>query len=263
MHAAWNDDCQACHRDFQPLRSDAVSLVGLSRGPEQHRQSLDEACIKCHNTPVHHAAAKDKEVPSCASCHREHQGQAADIVRPADGSCLGCHRNLEQHRNGASGLTPAVANVWGFGLGGKDKSDLGPHPEFRSLTSDPGNIKFNHWLHMQPGLAVADGKRKLKLSDLDEALRAQYAAYAKSGELLQLDCGACHQTEPTSGRTMQPIAFEQHCRACHRLEFTTAAGSRAAGSAARSVEPAIDRGARWSFVLGRAESATAAPAPRG
>src|SRR5206468_9195586 len=31
-HASWSADCTACHKDFQPLRSDAVSFVGLLRG---------------------------------------------------------------------------------------------------------------------------------------------------------------------------------------------------------------------------------------
>src|SRR5260221_583335 len=58
VHASWNSDCAACHRDFQPLRSDAVSFIGLPRTGGDHRQVLDGACIKCHNTPVHHASAK-------------------------------------------------------------------------------------------------------------------------------------------------------------------------------------------------------------
>src|SRR6266568_7303443 len=44
VHAGWNDDCQACHRNFQPLRADAVSLAGLIGGATAHRESLDQAC---------------------------------------------------------------------------------------------------------------------------------------------------------------------------------------------------------------------------
>src|SRR5690242_15776637 len=43
-HAAWNNDCQACHQDFQPLRGDALSLVGLVRGHEMNRETLDSSC---------------------------------------------------------------------------------------------------------------------------------------------------------------------------------------------------------------------------
>src|SRR5262245_56361521 len=53
-HAAWNDNCQVCHQSFQPLRSDAVSLTGLISGHVAHRESLDQACLKCHDVPLHH-----------------------------------------------------------------------------------------------------------------------------------------------------------------------------------------------------------------
>jgi hypothetical protein len=217
-HSTWNNDCQVCHKDFQPLRADSLSLTGFFTGQAARRESLDQGCIKCHNTPDHHASAKPDDVPSCAACHHDHLGSAADIIRPADAMCLGCHRENETHRNGPSKLTPAVANVTGFGP--VATGDQGPHPDFRSLQSDPGNIKFNHWLHLQPGIAVADAKKKLKLSDLDEADRPQYVAYAKTDDLVQLDCAACHEPEiGTKGSTMRPIAFERHCRACHPLSI--------------------------------------------
>src|SRR3954469_14426801 len=155
--ASWDDDCRVCHKSFQPLRSDALSLAGLFGDRESQRQSLDEGWIKCHNTPVHHAAAKSSEVPSCAACHPDHQGLAADIVRPKDANCLGCHRDIDAHRNGQSGLNPQVAKISGFGPAPAGRK--GPHPDFRSLESDPGNVKFNHWLHLQPGVAVADAKQ--------------------------------------------------------------------------------------------------------
>src|SRR5262249_42164453 len=41
-HATWNDDCLVCHKSFEPLRSDAVSLVALFGGGESHRKSRDE-----------------------------------------------------------------------------------------------------------------------------------------------------------------------------------------------------------------------------
>src|SRR5207244_1237403 len=46
-----------------------------------------------------------------------------------------------------------------------------------------------------------------------------YAIYAKSDGLLRLDCAACHEPEVGSGAYMRLIAFEEHCRACHRLEL--------------------------------------------
>src|SRR6478735_7063311 len=35
-HSSWNNDCAACHQNLQPLRSDAVSLIGLFRSDADH-----------------------------------------------------------------------------------------------------------------------------------------------------------------------------------------------------------------------------------
>src|SRR5690554_6754637 len=51
VHAAWNDDCQACHQSFRPLRSDSVDLLSLASAGHDRRELLDAACIKCHNEP--------------------------------------------------------------------------------------------------------------------------------------------------------------------------------------------------------------------
>jgi len=227
VHAAWNDDCRACHLNFHPLRSDAVDLVSLIRGSggAAHRETFDQACVKCHNEPRHHAIEKADEVATCAACHREHGGPAAAIVRPADSQCTSCHAEINSHRDGASGLAPQVANVTGFGA--LSNSSEPPHPPFRSLDDDPGNIKFNHWLHLQPGIAVADGKQKKRLADLTIEQRSAYTRFASQDGLVQLDCSACHQPS-ARGDTMQPIAFEQHCRACHPLRLNFAEEEAAA-----------------------------------
>jgi Cytochrome c7 and related cytochrome c/Cytochrome c554 and c-prime len=226
VHAAWNDECQACHASFQPLRPDSLSLAAFISSKADRRESLDQACLKCHNEPQHHAAVKADEVPSCAACHQEHRGASAQFVRPADDRCLSCHQAMEQHRTGPSGLAPPAENVTGFGPSLHD--GRGPHPEFRSLASDPGNIKFNHWLHLQPGIAAADSRRKLTLTDLKPAAQPQYVAYAKQNGLVELDCAACHQPDAAGGAYMRPIAYEQHCRACHPLELNIVEGQATA-----------------------------------
>jgi hypothetical protein len=206
-HATWDRQCNVCHRDFHPLRSDAVDLAELVSGAASHREAADQACIKCHAGPPHHATMKAEEIATCAACHHDHQGQHADIVRPADKMCTTCHAAIDAHRAGYVGIDVPFANVSGFG------PQL--HPPFRSLTADPGNIKFNHWLHMQPGIAVADAKHQLRPDHLDERDRVKYLPQEKDG-LVQLDCAACH--EPASNGNMSPIAYEQHCRACHPLD---------------------------------------------
>lgn len=218
VHATWNNDCQACHQNFQPLRADAVNLAAAFSS-NTSRDLADAACLKCHNEPPHHANEKPGEVPSCAACHREHQGSAANIVRPDDHRCLNCHLNIDQHRNGPSGLTPVTRNVTGFAPAQPGQT---PHPDFRSLADDPGNIKFNHWLHLQPGIAVRDAKHKLRYRDLPRSQLLKSASNAGSDDLVQLDCSACHQPAADQGSYMQPILFEQHCQACHPLELKTA-----------------------------------------
>ena len=83
------------------LRTRAVPSAAFERN-----LTVREACF---------GAPSCFEVPSCAACHRDHQGSAAEIVRPTDANCLGCHRGIDAHRNGASGLNPQVANISGFG----------------------------------------------------------------------------------------------------------------------------------------------------
>jgi predicted CXXCH cytochrome family protein len=216
-HAAWNNQCDVCHQNSTPLRADAVSLTGLVSGNAASRELLDRACLKCHNEPPHHSSAKPGDVPSCSACHREHQSGAADIVRPADTMCLNCHRDIDRHRDGKRGSGEVIGSVTGFEP--PPSAGPAPHPEFRSLRSDPGNVKFNHWLHLQRGIASADSKHKLTLADLGDEHKPQYAAYAKTDNLVQLDCTACHQPAASDGRQMRPIDFEQHCRACHPLQL--------------------------------------------
>lgn len=221
VHATWDHQCAECHRDFRPLQADSVDFVSLLRGAAAPREALDEACLKCHAGPVHHANAKPDKVANCAACHRDHQGRNASIIRPADSQCTSCHAQIESHRTNP-GYSPPIATVSAFGPAAA--SGDAPHPPFRSLANDPGQIKFNHWLHMQPGIAVADSRKRMLLTDMDAELRPQYAAFAGKDGAIQLTCAACHQAEnadgaPSSGDYMQPIAFERHCRACHPLKL--------------------------------------------
>jgi hypothetical protein len=65
------------------------------------------------------------------------------------------------------------------------------HPEFAPRT-DPGAIKLNHQLHLQKPIRGPHG-------------------------LVQMQCVDCHRS--TGAPYMQPIHYQQHCAACHPLEF--------------------------------------------
>lgn len=209
-HHSFHDDCRACHQQpLVPLRSDAVDLAHW-RDPLHARQAAERGCLRCHEVHEHHASAPADEVPRCAACHREHRGTLADLRRTDDRMCTRCHAQIARHRQGDSRLSPALVDVTAF-AGGES------HPAFRSLAAgDPGNVRFNHWLHLQPGVAPAASQRKLRREDLPPADRLRYAARADG--LVQLACADCHQPDPrTDGAAMRSIAYAQHCQACHPL----------------------------------------------
>ena len=193
-HARWESDCRACHVPFVPTRSDSFGAT--------HDQT-DAKCNACHKAAIHHDNHFAHEVDSCASCHREHQGKQALLVRTDDQNCTRCHSKIAGHRN-SMGEAP-FKDVSGFARG--DEGDRQPHPAFRSLEteSDPGNIRFSHRLHMTPGQlypgqALPAGKDRK--------------------DLVHLKCESCHVPTTTAagdGAYMQPIKYEQHCRSCHPL----------------------------------------------
>ncbi len=213
VHATWENKCEACHIDFAPIRDDTWGASLLNKWNPQPRpwdKLADEKCEKCHPGPDHHFRQIPGEVPSCASCHREHNGQLASLLRMDDQTCTVCHNGLASHLK--------VANPDPF----KDvtRFDL-IHPEFRSLKSDPGTIKFTHGRHLTQGLKSdkPGDKVSLSLADLSEEDREQYRRPGqKDADLVQLDCASCHQ--PNSARQyMTPVTFDENCRACHALTF--------------------------------------------
>ena len=235
VHAAWSDDCAACHVPGVNLRSDSqaiATLTALLRPGEKTKQEIvDHQCRSCHAAGDHHANQIAAEVQSCASCHRDHRGRDAKLTRVADAECLACHRNLEQHRDDAK---RSIAGGQPFA----SVASWQAHPEFRSLGgenqaefTDPGRLKFNHALHMLPGQAPAGALARAQKTwdSIDpeerEHLLAGRNQPADGKQPVQLVCGSCHQPDGAPpggglGAYMQPIAFEQHCAACHRGELT-------------------------------------------
>lgn len=221
-HAAWEDKCEVCHTAYQPLSSENVTH-GFVGDPH----ASDQKCTACHAGPVHHAKQNKADTPTCATCHRDHRGRDASLVRLADADCTDCHSNLAGHMTGTTAYQNSITVFDG---------NLDHHPEFRSVreNKDPGNLKFNHALHLSAGMVRTPDGKKMKLSDInDEAERHRYARQqgtAEMGAAIQLDCASCHQLEtarlletpaatsaPSSGATMLPINYDKHCRACHPL----------------------------------------------
>lgn len=224
-HAAFSDDCQACHQEFQPLRADAVDLFAALTTSIERRETMTAACLRCHQTPRHHALVNDDQELSCAACHHEHQGSLAELTRVRDNQCVGCHRDLTQLAAAEASDDKPYANVVGFAGANGDQPK---HPEFRSLQAgDPGNISFNHWLHMQPGIAAKDARQPLHVDRVAAYVSANVGrvSWDQAGGI-QLSCSACHEPDG-DGRRMRPIAYEQHCKDCHPLSASLGEGEPA------------------------------------
>jgi hypothetical protein len=151
-------------------------------GASYQKSATDQACLGCHDGPVHHS--DQTFTPSCASCHVEHQGSVR-LADTSDRACTQCHSDLKT----TAGPAKFATRIDSFG---------GGHPEFAALRrgfSDPGTVKFNHKVHLKEDLRGPNGPTQLK-------------------------CADCHQASASSDRAyMAPVNYEQHCAACHPLQF--------------------------------------------
>lgn len=236
VHATLEQNCDACHVSFMPIKDENVltavdaSMMDLS----------NERCNTCHIGGPHHANQKPNTDPSCSSCHIEHRGREHSLVSMDNHHCVNCHANVEQwlaeknaERNSAEGWQAIT------------KFSEEHHPKFKSVSDDaedPGNIKFNHWLHLAPGLGLP-GETAWNYGDLPKDYRVEYMSKHGSSEgdaanspvlestTIQLSCNSCHELQrPASDNSLEglvsnrmggthflPINFERHCQACHPL----------------------------------------------
>ena len=164
--------------------------------------------------------------PSCSSCHLEHKG-ARLLAATSDSSCSQCHADL-QTRDGRPHYEASIA---AFAKG---------HPEFSALRAgkaDPGRVKFNHYVHLQPHLMGPNDMRvELSCDDCHRTANGNdgwpYAATLdasqvsesvpqglKPASLAASDGTAEAVPFPIRERYMAPIRFSQNCAACHTLQF--------------------------------------------
>ena len=156
----------------------------------------DCACTQCHPKLEHNSPPS---LGSCSSCHKEHRGDIL-LTRPGDRHCTDCHAKLD---------SPSERKV----------SSFAAHPEFAVWRAkeavDPGNVEFNHALHL--GLREEDSRAINKPAVHD---------------LQKMQCAYCHQEQTAGGgrwelesgkwpvgrgNFMKPIQFDQHCQQCHPL----------------------------------------------
>jgi len=210
-HAAWSDNCAACHLES----SSSLSLASAIFETGDRWREL--TCQKCHAGPVHHAHATPGAAQTdCASCHHDHQGREHSLTRLTDSHCTSCHADLPRHHTqGKSIYTTSI-------------TDFATHPEFsKVLTFDASTdrkLKFSHAVHMNPGQSyVKDGRDP------------------PPADAVKLECSSCHQLDsgingdayrqavaslagqPTrsilppraEGAYFLPINYDLHCKSCH------------------------------------------------
>ncbi len=232
VHASWDARCEACHVDFHPISDDSwTKAVGGST------KGADLKCLDCHQVEIHHQAqqANDPSDVSCAGCHRDHRGREASLVKLEDSDCTSCHKALDSHTK--AGKSAFAAKVTSF---------PGDHPAFalfrqgKESAVDPGTLKFNHALHMAPGLTTVQGGSPIfRAGQLTSATaRERYAPGKKPEDAVQLECASCHRLDngalPSAssrsgvlaladqplagtGAYIKPITYQADCAACHAL----------------------------------------------
>lgn len=218
-HAAWIDQCDACHVPFNGEKA------GIFETKDRWNTFR---CETCHAGPVESPKVYSPHKPSktkwndlnsedCTLCHKDHQGADFALAKPADNSCTICHANLQNYHNG----TPEVAaDIRDFG------NEKAGHPNFKVLSKKPEEIrslKFSHAVHMTPGQTT-----KWKLADIAPAMRKKYESLADASGMVALNCASCHQLEEgdgikstglarQSGQVYLPVSYDKNCSACHDL----------------------------------------------
>ncbi len=222
-HQHFQDDCHQCHRTpWQPL-------VRLASANSTARSVRDADCQQCHaqDKTDHNTLAMSKGVPDCADCHQEHRGTIR-LTEQADVSCVKCHEPFQDHPQfallrpwslEANPTASAAARMRELGeVATLLVSDGDTEPRAGTWV-DKGALKFSHEGHLAPLVA------KLHRASAD----------ATSAPPTQLGCVDCHELD-ANGQHMQPIVYEQHCRDCHPLRFSSKLDSTAAPTSSGSIQ---------------------------
>jgi predicted CXXCH cytochrome family protein len=229
-HAIWDSSCAACHVSFTPINGSRWAPA-----PWASRDAGSKNCTACHAGPAHHNTERKDAVPDCAGCHRDHRGRDASLLAMDDSACTTCHQSLTTHRYpGAAKLTVA---------GSVTRFDREHHPDFTATWAAravlPRRIKFNHALHLAAGLTLEPGAAGLTFARISASDRRRYGLKDQQSlnGPVQLACASCHETDATEraesldrraantgeprthGAYMLPIVYENHCAACHPLQF--------------------------------------------
>jgi hypothetical protein len=205
-HAVLEKECATCH---------------LQQAGVFSAKATDNACLSCHDGPVHHAS--QVKTLECAACHTEHRGRR-NITAASEQTCAECHGDLKTN----AGTPHYAAHI--------DSLQDG-HPQFAALREgqrDPQTIKLNHAVHLKPirrgpngpmvQLECSDCHRPAAVKATSTYADAKYVtaqpSYSEEGELRAMKTEALAAHGPASGRElMAPVKFATACASCHLLAF--------------------------------------------
>ena len=197
-HRTFAQDCRACHdRPFERV--------------------ADTACAACHKNTGAHVPDKIMDLEAfrgqrCASCHKEHQGQASMRTVDAIG-CEQCHGNVK-----AFSPQTRLPNISDFAT---------EHPAFRLSVRQPGNPPTVQ--RMAPGASVnASYDTGLKFPHALHLAKAGIKSPvgpAATGGRVTLACASCHALD-AAGVRYEPVRMDRSCQGCHRLSVDPQAPER-------------------------------------
>jgi hypothetical protein len=205
-HSVLESQCATCH---------VPQAGGFSA------KAADAACLSCHDGPAHHT----EQVKSleCASCHSEHHGRV-NISAASDRSCAECHGDLKTQ----AGASSYASHIRSFEDG---------HPQFAAVRAgsfDPGTLKLNHAIHMQPirrgpngpivNLDCGDCHRPAAVKSnwiyQDVKYTTIKQSYSEEDELRVVHADTLTPHAPRTDRElMAPVKFATACASCHLLTF--------------------------------------------
>ena len=191
-HAVFTQQCALCH----------VTQAGAFSA-----QVTDRACLTCHDAPLHHA--NQTFTPECSACHVEHKG-ATLLQATSDAACAQCHAHLTTR----DGQPHYAASISSFGKG---------HPEIAALRptgSDPGGVRLNHYLHLQPNLIGPNNTRvQMTCDDCHRISGTGPWPYATAAELHPVATMDKGSSRLRGQAYILPPEFARNCSACHNLQF--------------------------------------------
>ena len=194
-HAVFTQQCALCH----------VTQAGKFMA-----RVTDEACLSCHDAPLHHA--NQTFTPTCTACHMEHKG-AVTLQATTDAACTQCHAQLRT-RDSQPHYAVSITSF-------ENK-----HPEFaalRSGASDPSGVRLNHYLHLQPNLVGPNNTRvQMTCDDCHRAVDTGAWPYGAEVHSTALN----DRANLREGKAYMPVpVFAKQCAGCHTLQFDKRFGS--------------------------------------